>query len=141
MGKYYGLIILTIPIYHYHLALSGVTSVRSKTPNVDYVFIFLCFIIFMDCNNMKCWHAYVGDARPGGSYPMDRWARACFFHRGDDKLIELEENIYRLTLDILDASIDYLRRRFQRHIVGMLSLFSFLLRMVARAIMCYHKHH
>ena len=34
--------------YHYHLVFSGVTSVRSNTQDVDYVFIFLCFMIFMD---------------------------------------------------------------------------------------------
>ena len=40
-----------IPTYHYHLVLSGVTLVRNNTEDVDYVFIFLCFMIFMDDNN------------------------------------------------------------------------------------------
>ena len=39
-----------ISIYHYHLALSGVTLVRINTQDVDYVFIFLSFMIFMDDN-------------------------------------------------------------------------------------------
>ena len=37
-----------IPTFLYHLTLSGVTSVRSNSQDVDYVFIFLCFMIFLD---------------------------------------------------------------------------------------------
>ena len=72
---------------------------------------------------------------------MDRQAGARFFHRGDDELTELEVNLDLLTLDILDATIDDLPRRFQRHTVGVSGHFSHLLRRVARAIMCYHEHH
>ena len=43
---------------------------------------------------------------------MDRREGALFVHRGDDELTELEENLDRLTLDILDAAIDDLPRRF-----------------------------
>ena len=86
-------------------------------------------------------HANVGDARPGGSSRMDRREGALFVHRGDDELTKLEENLDILTLDIPDASIDDLPRRFQRHTAGVLGCFSCLLRRVARAIMCYHEHH
>ena len=45
-----GLTFEGILIYHYHLEISGVTSVRINTQDVDCVFIFLCFMIFMDGN-------------------------------------------------------------------------------------------
>ena len=54
---------------------------------------------------------------------------------------ELEENMERLTLDILDASIDDLPLRYQRPIEGVLGHLSRLLRRVDRAVMCYHEHH
>ena len=72
---------------------------------------------------------------------MDRRSGACFVHRGDDELMELEENLDRMTMDILDAAIDDLPRRFQRHTAGVSVRFSHLLRRVARAIVCYHEHH
>ena len=72
---------------------------------------------------------------------MDRRARDHFVHRGDDELTEVEKNLDLLTLDILDAAIDDLPRRFQRHTTGVSSHFIHLLRRVARAIMCYHEHH
>ena len=37
---------------------------------------------------------------------MDRQVGAQFFHRGDDHLTELEENLKWLTLDIPDVEID-----------------------------------
>ena len=43
---------------------------------------------------------------------MDRQARAHFFHRGDDELTELEENLGWLNLDIPDSVIDDLPQRF-----------------------------
>ena len=72
---------------------------------------------------------------------MDRRAGARFVHRGDDEITELEENLDRQTLDIPDATIDYLPRRFQRHTAGVSDHFSRLPHSVARAIMCYHEHH
>ena len=72
---------------------------------------------------------------------MDRRAGAHFVHRGDDELTDLEEDLGQLTLDILDAAIDDLPRRFQRHIDGLPGRFSCLLCRVARDIMCYHEHH
>ena len=72
---------------------------------------------------------------------MDRREGARFFHRGDDELTKLEENLDRLTLDIPDVAIDDLPRRFQRHSVVVSGHFSHLLRRVATSIMCYHKHH
>ena len=72
---------------------------------------------------------------------MDRRAGKHFVHRGDDELTELEEKLSQLTLDIPDTTIYDLPRRFQRHTVGVVDHFSHLLRRVARAIMCYHKHH
>ena len=54
---------------------------------------------------------------------------------------ELEENLERLTLDILDALIDDLPLRYQRPTAGVLGRFSKLLRRVAQAVMCYHEHH
>ena len=54
---------------------------------------------------------------------------------------EMEENLERLTLDIPDASIDDLLMHYQRHIVGVPSHFSHLLRRVVRDVMCYHEHH
>ena len=54
---------------------------------------------------------------------------------------ELEENLERLTLDIPEADIDDLPTRYQRSIVGVSGRFSRLLRRVAQAVMCYHKHH
>ena len=61
--------------------------------------------------------------------------------QGDDITGELEENLERLTLDILDASIDDLPLRYQRATVGVLGCFSRLLHRVAWEVMCYHKHH
>ena len=72
---------------------------------------------------------------------MDRRAGARFILRGDDISEELEENLERLTLDILDAAIDDLQIRYQRSTTGVLGRFSRLLCRVARAVMCYHKHH
>ena len=40
--------------------------------------------------------------------------------QGDDITGELEENLERLTLDILDADIDDLPMRYQRSIEGVL---------------------
>ena len=69
-------------------------------------------MIFMD--NKRTWilNADVGVTRPGGSFPMDKRARARIVHRGDDELMEIEENLDRLTLDIPDDAIDDLPRRF-----------------------------
>ena len=75
-------------------------------------------MIFMDDKKTWILHAHVGDARPGGSSLMDRWAWALFVHRGDDELTEMEENLDQLTLYILDATIDDLPKRFQRHTAG-----------------------
>ena len=60
----------------------------------------------------KILHANVGDARPGGSSPMDRRIGALFLHRGDEELTDMEENLDRLIMDIPDAAIDDLPRRF-----------------------------
>ena len=86
-------------------------------------------------------HADVGAARPGGASPLDRRAGARFVPWGDDITKELEENLERLTLDILDADIDDLPMRYQRSTAGVPGRFSRLLRRVAQAVMCYHKHH
>ena len=72
---------------------------------------------------------------------MDRQAGAHFVHRCDDELTELEENLGWFTLDIPDAAIDDLLRRFQRHTAGGSGRFSRFLCRVARTIMCYHEHH
>ena len=61
---------------------------------------------------------------------MDRREGARFFHRGDDELTKLEENLDRLTLDILDDVIDDLPRRFQRCTAGVSGCFSHLLHRV-----------
>ena len=86
-------------------------------------------------------HADVGVARPGGESPLDRRAGAPFVPQGDDITGELEENLERLTLDILYADIDDLPTRYQRSTVGVLGRFSRLLCRVAQAVMCYHEHH
>ena len=83
----------------------------------------------------------MGATRPGGASPLDRRAGACFVPQGDDITGELEENLERLTLDILDADIDDLSMRYQRSTVGVLGRFSRLLRRVAQVVMCYHEHH
>ena len=59
-------------------------------------------------------HGDVGAMPPGGCSPLDRRARAHFVPQGDDITRELEENLERLTLDILDATIDDLPMRYQR---------------------------
>ena len=61
--------------------------------------------------------------------------------QGDDITGELEDNLERLTLDILDADIDDLSTRYQRSMVGVLGRFIRILRRVARVVMCYHEHH
>ena len=86
-------------------------------------------------------HANVGAARPGGASTLDRRVGARFVPQGDDITGELEENLERLTLDILDATIDDLSMRYQRSTVGVPGRFSRMLRRVARAVMCYHEHH
>ena len=55
---------------------------------------------------------------------MDKRAGARFVHRGDDQLGELEENLQSLTLDIMDAAIDDLPMRSQKHTMGVLGRFS-----------------
>ena len=89
----------------------------------------------------KYFDAYFGAARPGGSSPLDRRARARFVPQGDDVIGELEENLERLTLDIPDASNDDLPLRYQRPTAGVPGRFNILLHRVAQAVMCYHKHH
>ena len=86
-------------------------------------------------------HADVGAVRLGGASPLDRRAGAHFVLQGDDINGELEEKLESLTLDIPDASIDDLPMRYQRPTAGVSSRFSRLLHRVARAVMCYHKHH
>ena len=63
------------------------------------------------------------------------------YHKGDDITKELEENLERLTLDILDADIDDIPMRYHRSTVGVPGQFIRLLRRVAQAVMCYHEHH
>ena len=63
-------------------------------------------------------HADVGVVRPRGASPSYRKSRACFVPQGDDITGALEENLERLTLDILDADIDDLLTRYQRSTVG-----------------------
>ena len=72
---------------------------------------------------------------------MDRREGAFFVPKGDDMNEELEENLERLTLDILDVDIDDLPMRYQISIARVPNQFSRLLRRVARAVMCYHEHH
>ena len=55
---------------------------------------------------------------------MDRQSRAQFAHRGDDHLIDLEENLESLTLDIPNAAIDDVPMRYQRHTAGVSGRFS-----------------
>ena len=98
----------------------------------------MCVCVVM---RLKCFHADVRGARPGGSSPLDRRAGARFVPQDDDVMGELEENLERLTLDIPDVSIDDLPLRYQRSTTGVPSRFSRLLCRVARAIMCYHEHH
>ena len=86
-------------------------------------------------------HADVAAARPRGASPLDRQAGAHFVPQGDDITRELEENLYRFTLDIPNADIGDLRTRYQRSTAGVLGRFSRLLHRVARAVMCYHEHH
>ena len=86
-------------------------------------------------------HAYVGVARPRGASPLEMQVRAHFMPQGGDITGELEENLERLTLDILDADIDDLPTRYQRSTVGVPGRFSRLLCRVARVVMCYHEHH
>ena len=59
-----------------------------------------------------CLHTDVGAERPGGASPLDRRVGARFVPQGDDITGELEENLERLTLDILDADIDDLPMRY-----------------------------
>ena len=128
--------------YCFHLVDSGVISIRKKNPKMEIVF--LCFdVLYFLCEvtRLECFHVDVGATRPGGSSPLDRRARACFVPQGDDVIRDLEENLKRLTLDILDASIDDLPMRYQRFTAGVPGCFSRLLRRVARAVMCYHEHH
>ena len=73
-------------------------------------------------------HADVEAAQLGGASPLDRRAGAHFVPQGDNVIGELEENLERLTLDILDASIDDLPLRYQRPTVGVSNRFSRLLR-------------
>ena len=90
---------------------------------------------------LEYFHADAGAAQPGGASPLDRRVGARFIPQGDDVTGELEENLERLTLDIPDASIDDLTLRYQRPTVGVPGHFSRLLRIVARAVMCYQEHH
>ena len=80
-------------------------------------------------------HAYVGAARPGGDSPLDRRGGAHFVPRSDDIIMELEENMERLTLDILYADIEDLPMRYQISTAGVSGRFSRLLSRVDRAVM------
>ena len=125
-----------------HLVDSGVILVRNKNPKMEMVF--LCFdVLYFLCLVMRleCFHADVGVARPGGTSPLDRGVGARFVLQGDDVTGDLEENLERLTLDILDASIDDLPLRYHSPTAGVPGRFSKLLRRVAQAVMCYHEHH
>ena len=92
----------------------------------------------MNDKESKNFHADVGDARFGVSSQIGRQALG---HKGDDELTELDENLNGLTLDIPNASIDDLPRRYQRHTIVVSGRFSRMLWRVARDIMCYHEHH
>ena len=86
--------------------------ISKKNAQDIHYFLHFDFMIFMNDNKTKSFHADVGDSRPGVSSPIDKQARALFVHCGYDELTELEENINWLTLDIPDASIDDLPRRY-----------------------------
>ena len=99
--------------------------------------VFLCFdVSYFLCvvTRLECFHADVEVARPGGSSPPDRRVGACFAPQGDDVTGDLEEKLERLTLDILDASINDLPLRYQKPTAGVPGRFSRLLRRVARAV-------
>ena len=80
---------------------------------------------------LKFFHADVGGARPGGSSPLDRRAKAHFVPQGDDVMGYIEENLERLTLDIPNSWIDDLPLRYQRPTVRVPGHFSRLLHRVA----------
>ena len=101
-----------------------------------YVLYFLCLV-----TRLECFHANVGAVRPGGASPLDRRAKTRFVPQGDDVTGELEDNLERLTLDILDAPIDDLPLRYQRPTIGVPGHFRRLLCRVSRVVMCYHEHH
>ena len=86
-------------------------------------------------------HEDVGLERPGGSSPINRRVGAYFVHRGDDKMIKIENNLSRLTLDVLDSTMDDLPRRYQRHTMGVSEYFKHFLCRLERGVMCYHEHH
>ena len=99
--------------YHSHLEDSGVISVRNKNPKM--AIVFLCFyVLYFLClvTRLECFHADIRAARPGEASPLDRRSEAHFVPQGDDVTGELEENLERLTRDILDASINDLPLRY-----------------------------
>ena len=71
------------------------------------VLYFLCLVMILEY-----FHVDVGATQPGGASPLDRRAGAHFVPQGNDVTGELEENLDRLTLDILDTSVDDLPLRY-----------------------------
>ena len=64
-----------------------------------------------------------------------------YHSEADEELGDLEENLQRLTVGIPNMTNNEVPRNYQCHTAGVFGRFSRLLRRVAQAIACYHKHH
>ena len=58
-----------------------------------------------------------------------------------ETLVVLQDHIKGLTLGIQDVRTNKLPLRLHRHTIGVLSRWTRLLRMIAQAVTCYHRHH
>ena len=129
--------------YHFHLADSGETWVRKKTLRQLFVF-FLSFNVFYFLCKVTRLDSFMQmqELHDLGDHPYWTYEREIDLF---NKVMTLWESwrrtSERLTLDILDASIDDLLMRYQRHTSGVPGRFIHLLHRVVWDVMCYHEHH
>jgi hypothetical protein len=100
------------------------------------------FVVYPMNNRVLFDNIYVGPYRPPGSSPIQR--------RGKRGVIAgvvvfnfetIEKNLEGLTMNIPDATIDYIPRHYQRHIVGVFTSIIRLVHRVAWEVTYYRGQH
>lgn len=107
----------------------------------NFLNFYMCFLSLKD-NYLKCMCLI----RPAGMRWFDRWGKQPITVATTNLeavyiLTELEQNLESLTLDILDAGMDDIPLRYQRHAVGVPGPLRRLLHWVACVVVFYHEHH
>ena len=105
--------------------------------------MFVLYRLKTDSNNFQ--NAYVGPRHPANLRPYERRLPAEVASAPQDEatktLVELENDLERLTADIPETTIDDIPIRFQRYVVGVPRPFRRFLCRVARVVVSYRDHH